>query len=77
MRELLIRNLRRFDGLAGLVAGLNSLMTLTWLADLYGVPRSILFTTALANLIYGTLSSTLVLLPKRPLVTIKLLSIAN
>ncbi len=58
MSQLLVRYLLRFDGLAGLAAGFNTLLTSTWLASLYGLPTSILIWNGLANLVYGTFSST-------------------
>ncbi len=77
MSQFLVRYLLRFDGLAGLAAGVNTLLIHTWLASLYGLPTSVLLLNALANLAYGTFSSTLATLPKRPLSLIKTLSIAN
>ncbi len=77
MNVVWVRYLLRFDGLAGLSAGLLTLSTCDWLADIYGLPRSLVIFNGLVNLLYGTYSSTLATLRKRPIYLINALSLAN
>lgn len=56
MKEMLIRHLRRLDGIAGLTAGLFVLSLSHWLANLYALPIQLLIFNGIANLLYGTYS---------------------
>ena len=73
----MIRHLLWIDSSAGLLAGLSMLTLSTWLSDLYALPRRLLVTMGVANLLYGTCSGLLAARRRRPSGMIILLVIAN
>ncbi len=74
-------NLRRkllwIDGPAGLVAGMVVLLFSGWLSEWYRLPRELLVFTGVANLVYGSYSMPLAILPVRPGGRIVFLACAN
>jgi hypothetical protein len=72
-----LRSLLWFDCIAAGVAGVAMLALSGVLAPLFGVPRAVLVTMALANLVYGTCSYSLARQPEAPRRRVRVLVVAN
>ncbi len=71
------RKLLWVDGSAGLVAGAVVLLIRGWLSEWYGLPEELLFSMGVANLAYGSYSTSLAIRSIRPKTLILLLVAAN
>ncbi|MEM6783360.1 MAG: hypothetical protein AAF624_06455 [Bacteroidota bacterium] len=71
------RNLLWVDCTGALVAGVLVLALSGWLADLHGLPRSVLLFTGMMNLAYGSFSFSLARRTERPRPLLSLLASAN
>jgi hypothetical protein len=72
-----MRNLLWVDCVAGGTVGAAVLMSSGWLSPLYGLPRSLLNFTGLANLLYASYSLALASRNRRPIAAINTLVVAN
>ncbi len=77
MIDFLKRHLIRIDGTAGLCVGIPVLLLADRLASLFGVPVWLIVVNGMANLAYGTFSTTLASFPSRSIYLVSALSIAN
>ena len=73
----MLRHLLWIDSGAGLLGGATMLALSAWLTDLYALPRQLLLTMGVANLLYGTYSGLLASRRRRPYGLIVLLVLAN
>ncbi|MCH9648968.1 MAG: hypothetical protein K0U98_12075 [Deltaproteobacteria bacterium] len=71
------RHLVWVDGLAGLLVGATMLLLRGWLSEWYGLPAGLLLLLGLANLAYGSYSTSLAARSHRPERLILLLVVAN
>lgn len=71
------RRLLWVDGLGGLVVGVIVILLFGWLSELEGLPQKVLIFTGVANLVYGSFSTSLAARRVRPLKLIVFLAIAN
>ncbi|MEM9996989.1 MAG: hypothetical protein AAF809_04755 [Bacteroidota bacterium] len=71
------RNLLWIDCTGALLAGVLVLLLSGWLADLHGLPRSVLVFTGVMNLAYGAFSFSLARRAVRPKPLLSLLAGAN
>lgn len=72
-----LRKLLWVDCTAGALVGVSVVAFSGWLSSLEGLPREVLLFTGAANLLYASYSFSLAVRPKRSLLMIKLLVIAN
>ena len=77
MSSSLRRKLLWIDGLAGLTVGAVVLAASGWLSERYGLPRSLLLFTGVANVAYGSYSTSLARRSVRPRRLIWFLIFAN
>ncbi|MEO0857851.1 MAG: hypothetical protein AAFY55_13490 [Bacteroidota bacterium] len=71
------RNLLWIDCSGALAVGVLVLALSGWLADLHGLPRSVLLFTGVMNLVYGSFSLSLARRTVRPKPLLSLLASAN
>lgn len=71
------RHLLWVDGSAGLFVGAVVLLLCGWLSELYGLPYKLLFFIGVANVLYGSYSTSLAVRSVRPANLILLLVVAN
>lgn len=72
-----LRPLLWFDCTAGGVVGVAMLALSGVLSPLFGIPRAVLVTTAIVNLMYGAFSFSLARRPEAPRRLVRVLIIAN
>lgn len=72
-----LRHLLWIDSAGGLTAGVVVLTLSSWLSEVYGLPRSLLFVMGAANLSYGTFSGSLARRQRRPRSLLRMLVVAN
>jgi hypothetical protein len=72
-----LRSLLWFDCIAGGIVGVTMLAVSGWLAPVFGMPRTVLLATAVANLAYGSFSFSLARMGEAPLGRVRFLVVAN
>jgi hypothetical protein len=71
------RHLLWIDGSGGLFVGAVVLLICGWLSELYGLPYKLLIFIGVANVLYGSYSTSLAMRSVRPAKLILLLVVAN